>query len=86
MTREMIWSVIYIVFAGGVAWLLYSNWAFLRDSYRELRYKVTWPGQKEVRGTTIVVLITTFAFALYLFLCDAVLQKTIIAVLRYFKS
>lgn len=83
-TRQAIWSVIYLVLAGGFAWLLYSNWQFLKDSYRELRYKVTWPGTREVQGTTIIVIITMFAFAFYLFLCDVVLQWSIMSLLEFF--
>ena len=31
-----------------------------------MRHKVTWPSSREVRGTTLLVVITTVAFAVYL--------------------
>jgi preprotein translocase subunit SecE len=37
---------------------------FLKDVRSEMR-KVVWPSKAEVQATTIVVIITTFAFAAY---------------------
>ncbi len=47
---------------------------FYGDVKTELR-KVTWPSKKEVRGTTLVVIITVFFFGVYLFLVDMVLSR-----------
>jgi preprotein translocase subunit SecE len=42
---------------------------FIGDVRAELK-KVTWPPRREVQGTTIVVLITVFAFGFYLYTLD----------------
>ena len=34
--------------------------------------KVTWPNRNEVVGTTVVVLVATVVFALYLWGCDVI--------------
>ena len=49
---------------------------FWRDTTAEMK-KVTWPGKNEVVGTTVVVLIATIVFALYLWGCDVVFYKAI---------
>ncbi len=36
--------------------------------------KVTWPTRNEVRGTTIIVLITVFFFGFYLYGLDVVMS------------
>jgi len=46
---------------------------FFGDVKMEMR-KVSWPGRKEVYGTTIVVLCAVFFFGIYLGLVDTVLQ------------
>ncbi len=49
---------------------------FSRDTVAEMK-KVTWPTRNEVVGTTVVVVVTTFVFALYLWGCDVVFYKAI---------
>ena len=44
---------------------------FFRDTNSEMR-KVTWPSRNEVVGTTVVVIIATVIFAVYLWGCDQV--------------
>jgi preprotein translocase subunit SecE len=44
---------------------------FLREVRGEIN-KVTWPKRKEVRGTTIVVLVTCVVFGVYLWFVDIV--------------
>jgi preprotein translocase subunit SecE len=39
--------------------------------------KVTWPGRNEVVGTTVVVIIATVVFAVYLWSCDLLFFKLI---------
>ena len=39
--------------------------------------RVTWPGRKEVYATTIVVILTSILFGLYLWLVDLGLTQTI---------
>jgi len=47
-----------------------------RDVLAEMK-KVTWPSRNEVVGTTVVVLVATVVFAVYLWGCDVVFYKGI---------
>ena len=49
---------------------------FFRDTNGEMR-KVTWPTRNEVVGTTVVVIVATIVFALFLWGCDVVFYKAI---------
>ncbi|HUP50205.1 MAG TPA: preprotein translocase subunit SecE [Thermoanaerobaculia bacterium] len=49
---------------------------FLRDVNAEMK-KVTFPTRKEVGGTTVVVLIATVIFALYLWGVDLIFYQAI---------
>jgi preprotein translocase subunit SecE len=49
---------------------------FLSDVRNEMR-KVTFPSFKEVRATTIVVIVTVFVFALYFWVIDLVLNQAL---------
>ena len=49
---------------------------FWRDTSSEMK-KVTWPSRNEVVGTTVVVLVATIVFAVYLWACDIVFYKAI---------
>jgi preprotein translocase subunit SecE len=64
------------------------NWPRrVRDYYNELRNemkRVTWPNRKQVRATTGVVLFTVFMFAIYFFVVDAVLARTVTQVYQTF--
>jgi preprotein translocase subunit SecE len=64
-------------------WL--STREFFRDTNAEMK-KVTWPGRNEVVGTTVVVLIATIIFAMYLWGCDIVFYKAIDALFTKFGS
>jgi preprotein translocase SecE subunit len=46
--------------------------------------RVTWPGMQEVYGTTVMVILTTFLFGIYFWLCDTVFQYTVSHALKYF--
>ena len=46
---------------------------FFSDVKLELK-KVSWPGRKEVYGTTTVVLCTVFFFGIFLGLVDTIMQ------------
>jgi len=51
----------------------FRNWGpvrFSRDSYRELRYKVTWPTFVEARNMTIIVIVLSTIVGLILGLLD----------------
>lgn len=45
---------------------------YLDGVIRELRL-VTWPGKQQVRATTLVVLVTVFAFAVFFGVVDYIL-------------
>ena len=47
--------------------------------------KVSWPSMQEIKGTTIVVIVTTLFFGLYLGLVDYLLALGLDRVLRYFR-
>ena len=50
--------------------------AYFEDLQLEMR-RVTWPSWKQVRATTIVVILAVFAFAAYFALVDQVVGRTI---------
>ena len=54
---------------------------FLSEVRNELK-RVTWPSQKEVYATTVVVILTSAFFGLYLFLLDQILLNFFQWVLR----
>ena len=56
---------------------------FLSEVRNELK-RVTWPSQKEVYATTVVVIATSLFFGLYLFALDQVLLTFFQWVLRRF--
>jgi len=57
------------------------NWwqrvkTFLSEIRAELK-RTSWPSWKEVRGTTTVVIVTVFIFALFLWVVDTVLFQMV---------
>ena len=56
---------------------------FLSEVRNELK-RVTWPSQKEVYATTVVVILTSAFFGIYLFALDAVLLNIYQWILRRF--
>jgi preprotein translocase subunit SecE len=56
---------------------------FLSEVRNELK-RVTWPSQKEVYATTVVVILTSAFFGLYLFALDQVLLTLFQWILRKF--
>jgi preprotein translocase subunit SecE len=56
---------------------------FLSEVRNELK-RVTWPSRKEVYATTVVVILTSAFFGLYLFLLDQILLTTFQWILRRF--
>ena len=62
-------------------WL--STRDFFRDTNSEMK-KVTWPARPEVVGTTIVVIISTIIFAVYLWGCDQVFFYLITSMFKRF--
>ena len=49
---------------------------FLSEVRNELK-RVTWPSQKEVYATTVVVILTSVFFGLYLFVLDLGLARLV---------
>jgi len=56
---------------------------FLSEVRNELK-RVTWPSRKEVYATTIVVILVSIFFGLYLFALDQVLLRLIQGIFRVF--
>jgi preprotein translocase subunit SecE len=58
-----------------------SSWPVqVKDYFEELQTemrRVTWPSWKQVRGTTIVVIIAVFAFAAYFAVIDQIFLSLI---------
>ena len=59
--------------------------SFLADVRTEMR-KVTTPSPKEVRATTLVVIITVFIFGVYFFVIDRVMGFGIEKLLHWARS
>ena len=56
----------------------FRNWRavrFMRESYQELRYKVTWPTFEEARNMTFIVIALSAALSIVLGLADIGLFK-----------
>ena len=52
----------------------------VKDYYTELKLemrRVTWPSRKQVESTTVVVIVTVFAFAAYFQVVDQILASSI---------
>ncbi|MBR8702775.1 preprotein translocase subunit SecE [Porphyromonas levii] len=44
--------------------------SYVRDSFEELRYKVTWPTKKELSSSAILVLFASIVMSVFIFLVD----------------
>ena len=49
---------------------------FLSEVRNELK-RVTWPSQKEVYATTVVVILTSIFFGMYLFILDIGIDRVV---------
>jgi preprotein translocase subunit SecE len=56
---------------------------YVAELRTEMR-RVTWPTKAQVQSTTMVVIVTVFAFAAYFAVVDAVLVKAISGVQKVF--
>jgi preprotein translocase subunit SecE len=45
---------------------------YIEESYDELVHKVTWPTWSELQSTSIIVLVASVLFALFIFVMDFV--------------
>ena len=57
---------------------------FFSDVRLEMR-KVSWPGRREVYGTTVVVIFAVFFFGAYLGLIDLVLRLGVDNIFKLFR-
>ena len=62
-------------FSGPLGWFQRAG-EFLREVRNEMK-RVTWPSQREVYATTVVVIITSAFFGLYLFSLDILLNAAV---------
>jgi preprotein translocase subunit SecE len=64
-----------------------ENWIestreYLIDIRAEMK-RVTWPSRQKVESTTLVVIFSVFAFALYFKIVDTIIDKTVVAGYNY---
>jgi preprotein translocase subunit SecE len=57
---------------------------FLAETRLEMR-KVSFPSRDEVVATTVVVLVTSTVFAVFLWIADIVIQRGYIAIVKAFE-
>ena len=63
-----------------------NPWVRLRQYVSDVRVEmklVTWPGKQEIYGTTLMVILTTFLFGIYFWVCDEAFSVTISRILKY---
>jgi preprotein translocase subunit SecE len=65
------------------AWIA-PKLAWLRESWQEVRYRVTWPSKEEVWGTTRVVLVAVVVFAIIVGAMDLVMYQLLTRVFAMF--
>ena len=56
---------------------------FLSEVRNELK-RVTWPSQKEVYATTVVVILVSLFFGMYLFALDVGIDRVVLWIFRQF--
>ena len=64
-----------------------NTWERVRDYVADVRIemkRVTWPSKQEVYGTTLMVVFSTFLFAIYFYLCDEAFSHVVSKALRLF--
>jgi preprotein translocase subunit SecE len=52
-----------------------TAWQRVREYVSDVRIemrRVTWPSKQEIYGTTVMVILTTFLFAFYFWICDSI--------------
>jgi preprotein translocase subunit SecE len=89
MSDQIGWIITLVVvaaLAGLVFWLIRGgHWAkfvtFLGEVRTEMR-KVSFPTREEVVGTTIVVIVTSVIFAIYLWIADLLIQQGYVGLIK----
>ncbi len=51
--------------------------AYLKDSYTELVYKVSWPSREELSNSSVIVMIASLIIALIVFGIDSLFEWTL---------
>jgi preprotein translocase subunit SecE len=90
---QITWIIVLAVVAAlaGLGYWLYraGHWkrftTFLGEVRTEMR-KVSFPTRDEVIGTTIVVIVTSVIFAVYLWMADIVIQKGYVGLVKVLGS
>jgi len=59
-----------------------STREYLIDIRAEMK-RVTWPSRAKVESTTLVVIVSVFAFAVYFKIIDTVIDRTVVAGYHY---
>jgi preprotein translocase subunit SecE len=59
-----------------------STRQYLTDIRGEMK-RVTWPGRQKVESTTLVVIVSVFAFALYFKIVDTIINDTVTRAYTY---
>jgi len=67
---------------GGQGWLSNTR-TFFTEVRNEMR-RVTWPSRREVYATTVVVILTSAFFGLYLWGLDLAIDKAIRGIFSFF--
>ena len=60
--------------------------AYLRDSYKELVQKVTWPGWDQLQQSTMIVLGATLMITGVVWVMDLVANKSLQFIYSFFKG
>ena len=58
---------------------------YIRDSYKELMHKVTWPKWDELQQSTMIVLIATIIITAVVWVMDTVSQRVMEFIYSLFK-
>ena len=70
-------------FIGRVVGWPVATKSYIQELQIEMR-RVTWPGWKQVRATTGVVIACVFAFAAYFYVVDTLISNTVNRILAAF--
>ena len=62
----------------------FERWRLFLSEVRNELKRVTWPSQKEVYATTVVVILTSIFFGVYLFVLDIALEDLVLWIFRKF--
>jgi preprotein translocase subunit SecE len=67
--------------AGGIATWPAAIATYFEELKMEMR-RVTWPNEKQVKATTVVVIASVFAFAVYFFVVDFIIGRGITQIFK----